>query len=134
MPDAPMLDPDGPHSPANTAAVGDLLDQCSRLIVYAAMPRRGGLMFPADAYALIADLYSATSRIGEVCGHLASFIDGQATREGVYEARGRDVAGQADAHRGHMGEAAKAAAALTKALQAAQADIAGLGVTEAGGG
>jgi len=124
------LNPDGPHSPEITARAGQLFDDTSRFLVYATMPRRGGLAYPADVYRLIADLYTATARFPQMCEQLARFLRAQAATGRLYEARGRDIALQVERAEMHLDQAAAAAHALTTALQAVQADIAGLGVRE----
>jgi hypothetical protein len=124
------LNPDGPHSPERTAEVGSLLDDCSRFITYATMREKRGLDYPADAYRLLADLYSATGRLPQICSQMETFFSGQEATGRLYEARGRDITVQVEAAAGQFRAAAAAAQTLTKALQAAQTAIAGLGVRE----
>ena len=124
------LNPDGPHSPERTAEAGQLLDAISRLITYATRPGAGGLVFPADAYTLLAEIYAATGRLPQVCDQLGEFLADQRATGRLYEAQGREVAAQVSAARIHLTDAASAARALTRALQAVQADIAGLGVRD----
>ena len=124
------LNPDSPHSSERTAELGDLFDQCSRAITYATMAGKGGLEYPADAYRLAADLYSATGRLRQICEQLEQFIRAQAATGRLYEARGRDVEIQRDTAAIHLDQAAMHAHSLTLALQAFQADISGLGVKE----
>ena len=124
------LNPDGPHSPDHTAELGDLFDACSRAIVYATMPGKGGLVYPADAYRLAGDLYAATGRFEQICEQLEQFIRAQADSGRLYEARGRNVLIQRDQAAIHLDQAAMNAHALTVALQAFQADISGLGVKD----
>jgi hypothetical protein len=124
------LNPDRPHSPERTAELGDLFDQCSRAITYATMARNGGLDYPADAYRLLAELYSATGRFPQICEQLGQFLAAQQATGRLYEARGRDIADQVGAARADLDEATAAAQRLTRALRAVQADIAGLGVRE----
>jgi hypothetical protein len=121
---------DGPHSPERTAEIGTLFDEYSRYITYATMPEKHGLTFPSDACRLVADLYSATGRIPQVCDQLGQFLRAQEATGRLYEAQGRDIAVQVDRAQVHLDQAAEAARALTRALQAVQADIAGLGVKE----
>ena len=128
----PDLNPDGPHSPERTAELGSLFDDCSRAIVYATMSEKGGLKYPADAYALAADLYSATGRFRQICDQLDQFIRAQADTGRLYEARGRDVGVSRDMAAVDLDKAAAHAHALTMALQAFQADISGLGVKDPG--
>jgi hypothetical protein len=122
------LNPDGPHSPDRTREAGDLFDACSKFLTYATMGRAPGLEYPADTYALAADLYSATGRFPQMCEQLGQFILAQAATGRLYEAQGRDITAQAGRALAHLGQAADAARALTRALQSFQADIAGLGV------
>jgi hypothetical protein len=122
------LNPDGPHSPEKTAEIGDLFDQCSRLIVYATMADKHGLKCPADAYRLVADLYAATGRFPQMCSQLEDFLRLQASGGRLYEARGRSVTAQVDQAAVHLSQARAAAQNLTRALQAVQVDISGLGV------
>lgn len=123
------LNPDGPHSPERTREVGQLLDDASRFLAYATSNGRG-LDYPADVYALVADLYSATGRFPQICSQLEDFLRAQEATGKLYEARSRGVGAQVDAAAVHLSQARAAAANLTKALQAVQADIAGLGVRE----
>lgn len=125
------LNPDGPHSPERTAEAGQLFDDVSRFLTYATMERRSGLAYPADAYRLLGDLYAATGRLPQVCDQLRQFLTAQEATERLYEARGRDVFEQVCEARMDLAAAAEAARKLTAALQATQADIAGLGVKEA---
>lgn len=124
------LNPDGPHSPERTAEAGQLLDDCSRFLCYATMREKRGLEYPADAYRLIADIYTATGRLPQACDQIGRFLKAQAARSGVYEARGRDPREQAALAATRLAEAAAAARALTAALQAAQTAIGGLGIRE----
>ena len=124
------LNPDGPHSPERTAEVGSLFDDCSRFLVYAMMAGKGGVACPSDVYRLVADLYSATARLPQMCGQMEEFLSAQAATGRLYEARGRDVTAQCAQALAHLDQAATAAEALTVALQAAQTDIAGLGVKD----
>jgi hypothetical protein len=124
------LNPDGPHSRDRTATAGQLFDDISRFLVYASMPGKGGLESPGDVYRLLADLYSATGRISQICSQVEDFLSAQAATGRLYEARSRDVAFQVGCAAEHLGDALEAAERLTRALQAVQADISGLGVKE----
>ena len=126
------LNPDGPHSREHTAELGSLFDQCSKAITYASMPEKHGLEYPADAYSLVGDLYSATGRLQQVCDQLDEFTREQAASGRLYEAQGRDIGVQRDKASIHLSQAGDAARALTVALRSVQADIAGLGVREDG--
>jgi hypothetical protein len=130
MPDPIDLNPDGPHSPDHTAELSQLFDDCSRAIVYATMSDKHGLEYPSDVYTLVADLYSATGRLPQVCEQVAQFLHTQAATGHLYEAQGRGVGHQvAEANR-HLSDVMVAAQAVTRFLQAVQADISGLGVKE----
>ena len=76
------LNPDGPHSPEHTAEVGDLFDQCSHCLTYATMAEKHGLEYPADAYRLLGEIYSATARLPQLCGQLTAFLPRRGTQEG----------------------------------------------------
>jgi hypothetical protein len=128
--DVTDLNVDGPHSPERTAEVGQLFDDCSRFLVYATMREKGGLEYPGDAYRLIADIYSATGRLPQACEQIGQFLMAQGRRADAYEARGRNPAEQAAIGAARLAEAATAAHNLTRALQAAQTAIAGLGIRE----
>lgn len=119
--------PDGPHSPRRTAQAGDLLDRLSRFLVYATMSRNG-VRTPGDAYVLVADLYLAAGRLPQLCGQLTEFLSGQAAAGRLRDDRGRDPAVQCALAAGSLQQAARHAAGLDKALQDAQAHIAGLAV------
>jgi hypothetical protein len=124
------LNPDGPHSPDRTREVGQLFDDASRFLTYATMEHRGGLTYPADAHALVADLYAATGRFPQICEQLKAFLAAQCYTGSLYEARGEDVGERVAAAAYHLGLARRAASNLTEMLQAVQADIAGLGVKD----
>jgi hypothetical protein len=125
------LNPDGPHSPERTAEAGQFFDDCSRLLTYATMAGKGGLESPAVAYRLTADLYSATGRFPQIFEQLEGFLRALEAARRLREAReGRQVGQQVNLAAFHLGEAADAAEALTKALQAVQADIAGLALKD----
>jgi hypothetical protein len=87
------LNPDGPHSPDRTREVGQLFDDASRFLCYATMERHGGLDYPADVYALVADFYAATGRFPQMCEQLGQFLSAQPP-DRLYEARGRSVTGR----------------------------------------
>jgi hypothetical protein len=123
------LNPDGPHSRDRTREVGQLFDDASRFLTYAT--NNGcGLDYPADVYTLVADLYAATGRFPQICSQVQDFLEAQWATGRLYEARGRDAAAQIDHAGVHLSQARTAAANLTRALQAVQADIVGLGVKE----
>lgn len=124
------LNPDGPHNPERTAEAGQLFDDCSRFLCYATMPDSGGLEDPADAYRLIADIYAATGRLPQACEQIGGFLMAQGRRADAYEARGRNPGEQAAIAAARLADAATAARNLTRALQAAQTAIAGLGIRE----
>jgi len=124
------LNPDGPHSPERTDEAGQLFDDCSRFLVYATMSEKHGMKYPGDAYKLIADLYSAAGRLPQACEQIGQFLMAQGRRADAYEARGRNPAEQAAIGAARLAEAATAAHNLTRALQAAQTAIAGLGIRE----
>ena len=124
------LNPDGPHSPESTAEAANQFDDCSRFIVYATMGEKRGLEYPGDAYRLIADLYSATGHLPQACEQIGQFLMAQGRRAGAYEARGRNSGEQAAIGAARLADAATAAHNLTRALQAAQTAIAGLGIRE----
>ena len=128
------LNPDGPHSPDRTREVGQIFDDASRFLCYATMERRGGLTYPADVYALVAELYAATGRFPQICEQLKAFLAAQRDAGSLYEARGEDVGERVAAAAYHLGLAHGAASNLTKMFQAVQADIAGLGPKEGDGG
>jgi hypothetical protein len=94
------------------------------------MEGKGGLEYPADVYSLAADLYVATGRFPQICAQLQRFIRERVATGRLYEAQGRDIGEQADRAVDHLELAAGAARTLTRALEAFQADIAGLGVRE----
>ena len=127
------LNSDGPHSPERTAEAGQLFDDASRFLTYATMGGKGGLEYPAEVYRLVADLYAATGRLPQMCSQLEDFLRDQEATGRLYEAQGRDIAAQLTRAAMHLGHAADAARALTRALQSVQADIAGLGVKDGPG-
>lgn len=128
--DVTDLNPDGPHNSERTAEAGQLFDDCSRFLCYATMPEKGGLEYPGDAYRLIADLYAATGRLPQACEQIGEFLMAQGRRVDAYEARGRNPSEQSAIGAARLADAATAAHNLTRALQAAQTAIAGLGIRE----
>jgi hypothetical protein len=126
------LNPDGPHSPDRTSEAGTLFDECSRFLTYATMSEKHGMEYPSDVYRLVADIYSAAGRLPQMCDQLGQFLGVQMDMRRLYEARNRDVPIQVSRAQSHLEDAASAARQLTAALQAVQADIAGLGVREDG--
>ena len=129
MPDLD-LNPDGPHSPAHTFEAGQLFDDCSRFLVYATMARKGGLVYPADAYRLLGDVCSATGRLSQMCEQLTAFLQAQEATGRLYEARDRDIAGQVGSAADSLQLAGNWASSLTTVLQNAQRAINGLGVKD----
>lgn len=134
MNDDLRLNPDGPHSPGHTAEAGQLFDDCSRFLCYATMPGKRGLEYPGEVYRLVADLYTATGRFPQVCEQLGAFLEAQQATGRLYEDRSRDVCAQVEQALVHLDHASAEASKLTRALQAVQADIAGLGVHQCGDG
>jgi hypothetical protein len=124
------LNPDGPHSPERTAEVAAVFDACSRFLVYATMADKHGLQYPSDAYRLVAEIYSATGRLPQLCAQLTAFLAAQKDSGTLYEARGADVSEQVAKAAYHLGLAHGAARDLTRALQDAQSAMSGLGVKE----
>lgn len=121
------LNPDGPHSPDRTAEVAALFDACSRFLVYATM-RNAGLQYPADVYRLLGEMYSATSRIPQMCGQITAFLSAQKDSGTLYEASGAEVSERVATAAYHLGLAHGAAEDLTRALRDVQNAINGLGV------
>jgi multimeric flavodoxin WrbA len=126
------LNPDGPHNPERTAEAGQLLDDCSRFLTYATMSDKGGLDYPADACRLVADFYSATGRIPQMCEQLDRFLRGHLATGRIYDAKTGDPQEACEQAARDLHATAMHAANLARALQAVQADIAGLGVKEEG--
>ena len=87
-----------------------------------------GLEYPADVYRLLGEMYSATSRLPQICGQLTAFLAGQKDSGTLYEASGGDISERVAAAAYHLGLAHSAASALTRALQDTQGAISGLGV------
>lgn len=130
MPELPDLNPDGPHSPEHTAEVAGLFDDCSRFLTYATMGSATGLDNPADAYRLIAELYSATGRLPQVCEQIDQFLRTQAATGRLREAQGRDIGQRVRMAADSLRLAGNFASSLTTALQNAQTAINGLGVKD----
>jgi hypothetical protein len=120
------LNPDGPHSPERTAEAGQLFDDVSRLLCYATMSGKGGLKYPADAYRLLADLYTVTSRLPQTCAQMAAFLRRLERDRRLESDDGEPVAPQVAAAAVCLGEAATLADGLTAELQAAQNAVAHL--------
>jgi len=122
------LNPDGPHSPERTAEVAAIFDACSRFLVYSTMGSAPGLDYPSEAYRLLGELYSATSRLPQLCGQLAEFLAAQLATGKLGDDSGRDPAVACEGASMHLRLAAERAAGLTASLQDVQRAISGLHV------
>jgi len=127
---ATELRTDGPHSPEYTREVGRVLAEAVRVLNYATLAEAPGLGYPGDAYTLIADLYTATSRMPQLAGQIKNFLDGWQASGQLADDHGADVNERIAAAGYHLGLAHGAASDLTRALQQAQNAISGLYVKE----
>ncbi len=121
------LHTDGPHSPDYTAEVGNALAEAVRVLNYATRRGEDGLEYPGDAYTLLGNLHTATSRLPQLLAQVTEFLDG-------WQASGQLASSDGDpsmlAARAafELGEAHTLARNLTSSLQAAQNAIASLSV------
>jgi hypothetical protein len=74
MPEPVELRTDGPHSPAYTRQLGDALAEVTRVLNYATTGSAGGLEYPADVYGLLGALSAAASRLPQLLGQLAAWL------------------------------------------------------------
>jgi len=124
LPDLVRLDQ--PESPDRTRDLGNLLAETARALNYATLGDAPGLGDPSDAYSLLAALYTATQRLPQLFGQVASFITAQAATGTLGDSRGKDPGQVAGVHAACLALASQLAADLTGRLQAAQNAIAGL--------
>jgi hypothetical protein len=124
------LNPDGPHSPDRTAEVAAVFDACSRFLVYATMGRAPGLEYPSEAYRLLGEVYSATSRLPQLCNQIEAFLSAQLAAARLGDDSGRDPALACDRAARYLRQAAERAADLTAALQDVQSAISRLHAKE----
>lgn len=117
-----VLNPDGPHSPENTVNVADLMAQAARVLVYAT-EKKSGLQYPSHVYALLGELYTGTGRLRELVGNLDRFLTREHDAGYIGISGGGDPAKAVAAAQLALEDAARHAAALTTALQAAQEAI-----------
>jgi hypothetical protein len=118
---------DGPHDDDHTTAAADLAAECIRFLNYATGSHSpAGLVYPATAYMIAADLSSAAHRMVQLFGQLANWLEREdaagmlGTDDGAPSA---DVVALASIR---LAEAAAAARHLSARLAALQNDIAGL--------
>ena len=122
--------PDGPHSPDLTREAGDQLGELVRYLNRATFGRAGGLEYPSDAYSLLGNWAHAAGMMFQLAEQVATFLGYQASRPGLYDARGADPGERVAAGQEALDRAAAAAWTLCRALQDAQSAIAGVGVRE----
>lgn len=131
MPDLPaILGLDVPESSERTRQIGHILAEATRALCYATLGDAPGLEDPGDVYTLLGHLYTATSRLSQVCIQQARFLDTQARAGRLADGSGDDprlVAARA-AHA--LGASDSLARQLTGELQKAQNAIAGLGLRD----
>jgi hypothetical protein len=91
MPDATGLRPDGPHSPAYTRDVGNVLAEAVRVMNYATLAEAPGLEYPSDADRLLRDVLTALDRLPQLLGQVRVWLDGQASAGAVGHDQGQDA-------------------------------------------
>jgi hypothetical protein len=126
------LNPDGPHSPERTAEAAGIFDACSRYLVYATMGSAPGLDYPAEMYALLGELYSATGRMQQMTGQLAAWLRREQEAGKLGDRRGKDTGVAVGDAAYALNQAGFQSASLTRWLQKAQDAIAGLHAREGG--
>jgi hypothetical protein len=116
---------DGPHADADTAAVAWLASEAVRFLNYATGSHAAaGLTLPGTAYTVAGELAAAVSRLGQLTGQLADFLERELAAGRLGHDHGSDPALSVQDARGHLLAAAAAAAVLEAALSGAQSDIA----------
>jgi hypothetical protein len=115
---------DGPHSDQDTAAAALLAAETVRYLNYATSYGSAGLTLPGTAYALLADLGMMASRLGQLTGQVASFLDRELAAGRLGHDDGTDPGLPVQHAGGHLASAADAAAALGAALNAGLSAIA----------
>jgi hypothetical protein len=124
------LNPDGPHSPSYTREVGNVLAEAVRVLNYATLGDVPGLDCPADAYTLFGALYTATSRLPQLLGQIADFLDDQLAGGNLADDHQRDPSRLIRSAMTHLQYAQVAAHDVTGRLRAAQADVSGIYLKE----
>lgn len=130
---ATELRTDGPHNPDYTREVGNVLAESVRVLNYATLGDAPGLDYPGDAYSLIAAVYTATQRLPQLLGQIASFLESEAASGRLADDHGRDVGDQVDDAAAALREAGDLAEQATRELRDAQNAISGLYVKEEAG-
>jgi hypothetical protein len=121
---------DQPESPDRTRDLGNLLAATAKALNYATRGDCPGLGDPSDAYSLLAALYTATQRLPQLLGQVASFVTAQAAAGTVADANGKIPVQVAAIHAAWLADAQALAADLTGHLQGAQNAISGLYVKD----
>ncbi len=113
---------DGPHDPAGTAALGDVLAEALRTLNYATV--KGGLRYPGDVYQLVGDLRTAAARTPQLCEQTGRWLTTHADQ--CRDTRGNDVNEVIAEAVKHLNRAAKAAQEATDAFGAAHSTLTNL--------
>jgi len=121
---------DGPYSPEYTKQVADQVAEGIRVLNYCSMPGGGGLRYPADAYELLALLWTGTQRLPQLFRQLDAFLADQGASGKLGADDGGNVAGLLSGAGEALHNAHWWANGLTEVLQRAQNAIAGLHVKE----
>jgi hypothetical protein len=127
---ATELRPDGPHSPAYTREVGNLLAEAVRVLNYATLGDAPGLEYPGDAYALLGALCTTTQRMPQLFEQMIAFLRAQASTGRLGESSGEDWNERTVLGMARLTDARVRVEQVTRALQSAQNAIAGLYVKE----
>lgn len=99
-----------------------------------------GMEFPGDAWDVIGELAGASHDMGQIAKKVATFLEGQAERPGLYEDSGRYAAAMLPAQAAvadavnRLAEARQAFARAAAMLDRAHEAVSGLGVRDTDGG
>jgi len=120
------LTTDGPHTPEYTRHVGNALAEAVRVLLYATLS--DGLEYPSDAYTLLGALATATQRMPQLVGQLASFLEAQAAAGRLADDSGDEPLTLVRQAARELQDAAEAAGEMAASLREAQNVISGLAV------
>jgi hypothetical protein len=124
--DGPLAAQDDAHGDEETAAAAWLVAESVRYLNVATSARSAiGLTAPFTAYAVVGGLAVSMSRLGQLAGQLASWLDRELAA-GRLDDSGGEPAATAGRARRHLELAAGAAVLVERAMSEARDDMAGL--------
>jgi hypothetical protein len=120
------LKTDPPHAPQYTRQLAGAVAESVRCLNHATFTGADGLMSPADAESVLADLGIAATRLPQLFGQVKDFLMRQAGTGDLADSGGADVRERVAAAAYQLGRAHGAAGDLATALQRAQGAVSGL--------